>query len=435
MDVHDRKVIVNSAAQSWVEGANEPHGFGINHLPFGALEHKGAVHLCVRIGNFAVDLQRAAGQRLLPSFCDAELCSPSLNRFLAMGPVVWAEFREHLTALLHITADAATQKKVRSALVPLEKLELQLPVEVAGYTDFYASLHHARRVGELFRPDQPLLPNYKHVPIAYNGRASSVVVSGTTVRRPWGQRKPSAAGQPPAFLPTAALDFELELALVIGRANALGERIALHEAEQAIFGVALLNDWSARDIQAWEYQPLGPFLGKSFATSLSPWITPWAALEPFRAPAAARDAGDPQPLDYLKDTTGHQPGALDVQVSASLSTIASRAANLPPMPLSTGNARELYWTPAQMIAHHTSNGCNLRPGDLVATGTISGPELQQAGCLLELTRNGQHPLTLPNGEQRAWLADGDAVTLTARCERAGAAPIVLGACSGQITAA
>ncbi|MES2392260.1 MAG: fumarylacetoacetase [Acidobacteriota bacterium] len=426
---------MTTVAQSWVEGANESHGFGLNHLPFGALEHKGAVRLCVRIGGLALDLQQLATQRLLPDFCDAELCAPTLNRFLAMGPVVWAEFREHLTALLHVSAKSNVQKKIREALVPLDKATLRLPLEVGGYTDFYASLHHARRVGELFRPDQPLLPNYKHIPIAYNGRASSVVVSGTPVRRPWGQRKPAHEGEPPTFAPTAALDYELELALVIGRANALGERIAIEQAEEAIFGVTLLNDWSARDVQAWEYQPLGPFLGKSFATSISPWITPWAALDPFRVPVAARETSDPRPLDYLWSDKNQQRGALDINVSASLSTERSRAATLPPMPLGAANTRDLYWTPAQMIAHHASNGCNLRPGDLLATGTISGPQREQAGCLLEVTRNGQQPLTLANDEQRAWLMDGDEVTLSARCERDALPSIVLGDCTGYIAPA
>ena len=426
---------MTSAGQSWVEGANEPHGFALNHLPFGALERKGAVRLCVRIGGFAIDLQQLADQRLLPDFCDAELCAPTLNRFLAMGPVVWAEFREHLTALLHVSATSNVQRKVREALVPLDNLPLHLPLDVGGYTDFYASLHHARRVGEIFRPDQPLLPNYKHVPIAYNGRASSVVISGTSIRRPFGQRKPAREGELPTFAPTAALDYELELALVIGRANALGERIPIAQAEVPIFGVALLNDWSARDVQAWEYQPLGPFLGKSFATSVSPWITPWTALQPFRAAVAARDTSDPRPLEYLWDDNDQQHGALDVQVSASLSTEASRAARLLPMPLSAANTRDLYWTPAQMIAHHTGNGCNLRPGDLLATGTLSGAQREQAGCLLELTRNGQQPITLANGEQRAWLMDGDEVTLSARCECEGVPPIVLGECCGRIVPA
>jgi fumarylacetoacetase len=426
---------VTDTSQSWVEGANEPHGFGLNHLPFGAFEHKGATRLCVRLGSFALDLQHAAEQRLLPDFCDAELCAPTLNRFLSMGHVVWAEFREHLTELLHVSADPGTQKKVRAALLPLDKLSLRLPLDVTGYTDFYASLHHARRVGELFRPDNPLLPNYKHVPIAYNGRASSVVVSGTPIHRPWGQRKPATEGAQPTFAPTAALDYELELAFILGRANALGQPIPIAQADDALFGVALLNDWSARDIQAWEYQPLGPFLGKSFATSLSPWITPVAALDPFRSPALARAAADPQPLPYLHSAADQRRGALDIQVSASITTEASRKAGLVPFPLSSANTRELYWTPAQMIAHHTSNGCNLRPGDLLATGTISGAGRAPAGCLLEQTRNGQQPLQLPNGEHRAWLEDGDEITLTARCHSEGTPPITLGECTGRVKAA
>jgi fumarylacetoacetase len=299
---------------------------------------------------------------------------------------------------------------------------------------FYASLPHARRIGELFRPDNPLLPNYKHVPIAYNGRVSSVVVSGTPVRRPWGQRRPASLAAQPAFEPSTALDYELELAFVVGQGNALGEPVPIANARAHLFGVMLLNDWSARDVQAWEYQPLGPFLGKNFATSVSPWITPMAALESFRVTPAAREPDDPQPLAYLLDESDRQRGAFDVELEVLLSTELSRAAGLAPMPVSRGNTRGLYWSAAQMVAHHTSNGCNLRPGDLLATGTISGPERTSAGCLLELTRNGAESIVLPNGERRSWLQDGDEVTLTARCAREGVPPIALGSCTGQILA-
>jgi len=307
-----------------------------------------------------------------------------------------------------------------------------LPIAIGNYTDFYASLHHARRVGELFRPDNPLLPNYKHIPIGYHGRASSIVTSGTEIRRPWGQSRPLSEGAPPNFAPSAALDYEVELAFIVGQGNALGEPIPVVEASEHIFGVALLNDWSARDIQSWEYQPLGPFLGKSFATSISPWITPLAALEPFRVPALARSTADPNPLPYLHDDSDQRGGALDIRIAASLNTEASRTSGSQPVPLSAANTRDLYWTPAQLVAHHTSNGCNLQSGDILATGTISGTERESAGCLLELTRNGAEPIRLPNGERRSWLHDGDRITLTARCERDGLSPLQLGYCTGLV---
>ena len=414
--------------RSWIESANTACGFSLNHLPYGAFEHRGAAHLCVAIGDYALDLYELSADFAPP--LEQALQGNTLNGLLALGPAAWQALRETLTSMLHVSADETTQRRIQRALIPRGELALVYPLDTRGYVDFYASIDHARRVGELFRPDNPLLPNYKHVPIAYNGRASSLVVSGTPVRRPWGQRKPAHEGAQPEFTPTRALDYELELAFVVGHGNVLGEPIRIAHAASHLFGVALLNDWSARDIQSWEYQPLGPFLGKSFATSLSPWITPFAALEPYRT-ATQRPAGDPSPLPYLLDADDQQHGALDLRVETWLKT----ASAIEPALITQANTSGLYWTAAQMAAHASSNGCALEPGDLLATGTISGQERAQAGCLLELTRNGAQPLVLANGDQRTWLEDGDEVTLRGFCERDGLPPLALGECSGRVVAA
>jgi fumarylacetoacetase len=420
--------------QSWVEGANGLHGFGLNHLPYGAMRHQDTAHLCVRIGEFALDLAACVRFGLLEGLTPQveRACERSdLHALLAGGPEDWRALREALVKFLSDAGNAAAAN-ARHILTPVSDVELVLPIAPRGYTDFYASMDHARRVGELFRPEAPLLPNYKQVPIAYNGRASSVVAGGTAIRRPWGQTRPVAGSEQPCFGPTAALDYEAELAFVMGAGNALGEPVAIGRAHEHVFGIALLNDWSARDIQAWEYQPLGPFLGKSFATSLSPWITPLAALEPFRVAVRARAEGDPLPLPYLADDRDKEEGALDIAIEVRISTEASRNAGLAPMLISHGNTRGLYWTAAQMVAHHTSNGCNLEPGDVLATGTVSGVERESAGCLLELTRNGTDPLPLPNGEERAWLQDGDEVTLGGWCRNDGVASVALGECVGRV---
>ena len=405
---------------SWVEGADEGDGFGLNHLPFGAFTRGDLKCLCVRIGDFALDLEFCERMGLLEELPKAvrEACTqPTLHALLSTGPDAWTALRGVLIGLLG--GDGDDPAVVRMCLVPLHEVEISMPIVPRGYTDFYASLHHARRVGELFRPENPLLPNYRHVPIAYNGRASSIVASGATVRRPNGQLREGVFGA------TAALDYELELAYVVGQGNELGEPIPVAEAHEHLFGVSLLNDWSARDIQAWEYQPLGPFLGKSFATSVSPWITTMAALEPFLvAPTEAHES-----LPYLRDPAPRQP---NLALTVSLSTEASRAAGLASFVLSQSNPADLFWTPAQMVAHHASNGCRLEPGDLLATGTISGPARSRAGCLLELTRNGATPVVLPNGESRAWLLDGDEVTLTASASHPEHGQITLGECVGRV---
>jgi fumarylacetoacetase len=308
-----------------------------------------------------------------------------------------------------------------------------LPAQIGDYSDFYASIHHAANVGRLFRPDQPLLPNYKYVPIGYHGRASSVVISGTDITRPRGQIKPADASVP-HFSPTGSLDYELEVGFFLGAGNALGSSIPIDEAEAHIFGCCLLNDWSARDVQSWEYQPLGPFLAKSFATSISPWVVTMEALAPFRAPMAMRSAGDPEPLPYLDFAANRTGGGFDIKLEVWLRTDRMRRENALPVRLSESNLRDLYWTPAQMLTHHASNGCNLCSGDLLGSGTVSGEGDGARGCLLEITRRGEAPLQLPNGESRKFLEDGDEVTLRGYCERDGYRRIGFGSCMGTIRA-
>ncbi len=404
--------------ESWVFGGNNPElGLGLNHLPFTAFldPDSGARRLGVGIGACVLDL--AAAAEALPASVRAALREPHLNAFLQLGPAAWQTLRQALQFLL--SRENKVRRLLEAALLPTRTLQLELPCATGDYTDFYASRDHARRVGELFRPEQPLLENYDWIPIAYHGRASSLVPSGTPVRRPQGQvRAPGT----PRFGPTERLDYELELGFFIGPGNLLGEPIPIAEAEQHLFGVSLLNDWSARDIQAWEYQPLGPFLGKNFCTSVSPWITPLTALAPFRIPAVEHAGGT---LPHLAGGLG-----LRLQLAGELSTRQSRAAGLAPSQISTADSAALFWTPAQMVAHHTSNGCNLRPGDLLATGTISGPDRSQAGCLLELTA--EQPLQLPNGESRRFLEDGDHVTLAACAYPQDDLPIRLGSCTGEI---
>lgn len=413
---------------SWVPGADASDGFGLNHLPYGAVREGGSTHLHVRIGEFAFSLHTAAESALFDGLSPDILHAcrkPTLNSLLGLGPAAWGSLRQKLQSVLGASSPSEEKERAAHCLRPLAGAETSLPIDVGDYTDFYASPYHARRVGELFRPDSPLLPNYKHVPIAYHGRASSIVVSGSAIRRPWGQSRPAESGGIPSFAPSGALDFETELAFVVGTGNPHGQPIPIQEAERHLFGVVLLNDWSARDIQNWEYQPLGPFLGKSFATSIAAWITPLAALEPFRASLTPRPPGDPVPLPYLG---GPAPQTtFDLTVSTHL-----RAGEAEEFELAQASIRDLYWSPAQMVAHHTSNGCNLRPGDLLATGTISGPAIQSAGCLLERTANGKSALELPSGALRHWHSDGDEVRLEAVCARPGLASVRLASCSGRI---
>jgi fumarylacetoacetase len=419
--------------QSWLPEANKPTAdFPLTHLPYGAFEHEGQQHLCVAIGAHLLDLHACATTGLLPPTLVEACQAPILNPLLSLGHRSWTLLRETLTALLSKNAEPASRQAAEAALHSIAGATLGRPIHVPNYSDFYASIHHATRVGQLFRPDQPLLPNYKHIPIGYHGRASSIIPSGIPITRPTGQSRPSELQDQPNFLPTKALDYELELALYIGQPSLLGTPVPISDADHHLFGISLLNDWSARDIQSWEYQPLGPFLGKSFATTISPWISPMAALEPFRAPAAPRPSTDPKPLPYLHSASDQQQGSLNVKLEVFLSTETMRKNKLDAFPLSESNAQDLYWTPAQLIAHQTSNGCNLQIGDVLATGTISGSAESSAGCLLELTRNGAQPILLPTGESRTFLADGDEIILHGSCEAPGHPRIGLGECRAKV---
>ena len=419
--------------QSWLPAANDPAtDFPLTHPPYGAFSLDGQPHLCIAIGTHLLDLYACVAAGLLPPSLTAACQASVLNPLMALGPRSWSLLREALIALLHADADPPHREAVESALHSIVGATLLKPVHIPNYTDFYTSIHHATRVGRLFRPDQPLLPNYKHIPIGYHGRASSILSSGIPIQRPHGQSRPPSHDLGPSFGPTTALDYELELAFYIGQPNPLGTPIPISSAAHHIFGASLLNDWSARDIQSWEYQPLGPFLAKNFATTISPWVTPMAALDPFRAPVAARPPGDPKPLPYLHSPTDRAYGNFDVKLEVFLVTAIMRENSLEPFLLSQSNARDLYWTPAQLITHHTSNGCNLQTGDVLATGTISGPTEAAAGCLLELTRNGAHPLKLPTGETRTFLADGDEVILRGTCELPGHPRLGLGECRAAI---
>ncbi len=426
------------ALQSWVASANDPAtDFPIQNLPFGRFRCAGSDEpwrVGTAIGDQVLDLRLAAERGAWPAGVARSLeplAGGDLNRFMALG----ADARRSLrVALSRALAQGAVQETaLATCLVSQASVELSLPCSIGDYTDFYIGIHHATTVGKLFRPDNPLLPNYKWVPIGYHGRGSSLVVSGTPVRRPLGQTKGNADA--PQFGPSQRLDYELELGFLIGSGNALGEPISIDAAEEHLFGVTLFNDWSTRDVQAWEYQPLGPFLSKNFASTLSPWVVTMEALAPFRAPLV-RPAGDPEPLPYLTSARDREHGALDIQLEVWLQTAAMRAAGESGVRLSSGNACEAaYWTPAQLVAHHTVGGCNLQPGDLFGSGTLSGPEPGQAGSLLELTLGGKKQVTLPNCESRGFLADGDTLTLRGFCERAGARRIGFGECAGTVLAA
>jgi fumarylacetoacetase len=417
--------------RSWLPDANHPIAdFPLTHLPYGAFATEDQQRLCVAIGSHLLDLHACAEADLLSSELKSACQSPTLNALMALGPRAWTNLRRTLTTLLE--ASSPHKKEAEAALHSIAGATLLKPVHIPNYTDFYASIHHATRVGRLFRPENPLLPNYKHIPIGYHGRASSIVPTGIPITRPTGQIRPAIPDGTPAFQPTKSLDYELELALYIGQPNLLGSPIPISQAAHHIFGIGLLNDWSARDLQSWESQPLGPFLSKNFATTISPWITPMAALEPFRVPATPRPADDPKPLPYLHSATDQSRGGLDVKLEVLLVTKTMRVNKLLPVLLSQSNTQDLYWTPAQLLVHHTSNGCNLQIGDLLATGTISGPTEASAGCLLELTRNGAQPLALPTGESRTFLEDGDEIIFRGSCQLPGHPRIGLGECRATI---
>ena len=419
--------------KSWVASANlNDCDFPLENLPYGVFRNGGRTAIGIAIGDQILDLRRCAEQGLLPGLTASAVaaCSQeSLNALMTLGPSVWSEVRSGTMALLDADrADSGTRARVTPLLIPMRDVEMQLPAQIGDYTDFYASIHHATRVGKLFRPDNPLLPNYKYVPIGYHGRASSIVVSGHEIRRPSGQTKSSSTSEP-TFGPSRSLDFELEVGIFVGTGNALGEPVAIDEAEEHIFGVCLLNDWSARDIQSWEYQPLGPFLAKNFATSISPWIVSMQALAPYRIPLEKRPEGDPAPLPYLAGTKAGRPG-IDLNLEVFLQSELMRKGGIDPFRLSIGNLRDLYWSAAQLLAHHTSGGCNLRPGDLLGTGTISGREQGSEGCLLEMKHRSEQ-LRLPTGETRTFLEDGDRVAFRGYCQKPGLR-IGFGECTGQI---
>lgn len=405
---------------SWVASANaDGTDFPIQNLPFGRFRRQGseeAWRIGVAIGDDVLDLRQVG-----------LIATDDMNALMAETPPARADLRRRLSEGLRTAS--RQQSDWQAALMPRAACELALPCRIGDYTDFYTGIHHATAVGKLFRPDHPLLPNYKWVPIGYHGRASSIVPHGTPIRRPRGQ---TAGQERPQVGPSQRLDFELELGFLVAGGNALGSSIPMAEAEAHLFGVTLLNDWSARDIQAWEYQPLGPFLAKNFGSTLSPWIVTMEALAPFRRPFE-RQAPDPQPLPYLDSPENKARGALDIQLEVRLQTAAMRESGLDAAVISRSPAAHAaYWTPAQLIAHHTVNGCNLKPGDLLGSGTLSGATRDQAGSLLELTQGGKEPIALPNGEKRTFLLDGDTVSLSAHCARPGLRRIGFGVCAGTI---
>jgi fumarylacetoacetase len=426
--------------RSWVESANRPGtDFPIQNLPLGVFRRAltpEPPRVGVAIGDAILDLLLCHRAGLLDGDAAVgEACADtSLNRLLSLGPESWASLRRRVSDLLREDRRRSFQKTVTPCLVSMPEAVLELPMTIGDYSDFYASVFHATNVGSMLRPDEPLLPNYKYVPIGYHGRASSVVPSGTPVRRPTGQSKPESSAEP-IVGPSRRLDYELEVGFVVGPGNPLGASIPIDDAERHLCGVCLVNDWSARDLQAWEYQPLGPFLAKSFATSISPWVVTFDALEPFRVPAFMRPPGDPDPLPYLDSAKERERGGLDIRLEVAIATGQMRAAKIAPFVLSRNSLRHLYWTPAQLLTHHASNGCNLRPGDLIASGTVSGPTRESRGCLLELAWRGTQPITLPTGETRAFLEDGDEVIFRGWCEREGWTRIGLGECRGTVVPA
>ena len=425
--------------RSWIESANAPDtDFPLQNLPFCVFTRACTyedVRVGVAIGDFILDVYACYECCLFDD--ESFNIAVSANNYcldhsvMSKNAHLQSAFRRRLIEILSESADEKTRKSVERNLSPIEEVDFHLPAHIGDYTDFYCSIFHATNVGAMFRPDNPLLPNYKYIPIGYHGRASSIVISGTEIKRPKGQNRTDQEA-PPVFIPCKNLDYEMEVGFFVGRGNELGEAIPIEKAEEHIFGLCLVNDWSARDIQAWEYQPLGPFLAKNFATTVSPFVVTMEALAPFRTAAFEREEGDPQPLDYLNGEENKKSGGFDVNLEVYIQTAKMRDSNIEPFLLSRSNMKDLYWTIGQMLTHHASNGCNLQTGDLMATGTVSGREKTERGCLLELTWRGKEPIELPNGETRRFLEDGDEIIMKGFCEREGFRRIGFGECRGRI---
>lgn len=432
-----------TAATSWIE--SDSTDFPIQNLPFCSFSAGDRTQrVGTGIGDSILDLRSCVEAGLFDADFEAALTAESLNGVMGLSVVRRGALRHRIFELLSKACDeiqADSDLRARAIIAQSDAI-LHVPCSIGDYTDFYASVFHATNVGSMFRPNNPLLPNYKHIPIGYHGRASSIVASGSSVRRPTGQHAPPIEGGKPSFGPARLLDYELEVGAFIAEGNELGSTIPLDRAEDAIFGLCLVNDWSARDLQKWEYQPLGPFLAKSFATTVSPWVVTMEALAPFRCQAFSRPDGDPQPMEYLSSEQNQSSGGVALNLSVELTSQQMRETNQEPMRLSSTTFRNMYWSMAQMVTHHSSNGCNLRPGDLLASGTVSGPARDERGCLLELTWDGEignvvpgtqrTPLVLPTGEERRFLANGDMVTIRGHCEADGFRRIGFGTCSGTV---
>lgn len=443
-ETHDQNL------KSWVESANDPNtDFPIQNLPLCEMVEKTNGCACtdgVRIGDQILDLHGLVSTRLLDPHLRINMINRGfvVNGFGTFTPEQRLAIRKRLVELLS-TADTSIQETVTKYLYPASDYLPDL-YRIGDYTDFYASLYHATNVGSMFRPDNPLLPNYKHIPIGYHGRASSIVASGTSIKRPVGQQAPTEDGGTPGFGPCKLLDYEMEMGAIIGRGNELGEPISIENAEDHLLGLCILNDWSARDLQKWEYVPLGPFLAKNFASTVSPYIVTMEALAPFRCSAMKRDANDPKPLPYLNNKEDQAHGGFDIKVEVHIASAKMREQGIKPVHLSTGNFKDMYWSVAQMITHHTVNGCNLQPGDLLGSGTISGTTRDSRGSMLELTWDGdpfanppvvvpgtqRTPIVLPTGEERKFIADGDEIIMKAYCQREGFRRIGFGECRGII---
>jgi fumarylacetoacetase len=424
------------ARRSWVESADAPGcDFPIQNLPFGVFRPAAGAppRVGVAIGDQVLDVAAAAATARFEGLAAgaAQACgsTPYLNNLMSLGPQTWSALRLALSRAL--SAQHGDGKNLRQHLTPMQKVEISLPVAIGDFTDFFASIFHATNAGRMFRPDNPLNPNYKYVPVAYHSRTSSIRVSGTPFKRPRGQRKgPDEAA--PSYGPSRNLDFELELGIYVGAPSELGEPVPVAKAADHVFGFCLLNDWSARDVQAWEYQPLGPFLGKNFSTTVSPWVVTQEALAPFRTAAFKRPQGDPAPLPYLADAEDQAHGGLDVTLEAYFLTGAMRRAGTAPLRITQTSFALIYWTVAQMIAHHTCNGCNLEIGDLFGSGTVSGPEKSSWGSLLELTARGREPIVLAGGEKRGFIEDGDEIIFRGSCAKDGYSRIGFGECRAVI---